>query len=517
MGRIGERVMGIIEVSGTGILSLKDSDCDNLIGAEIIFINNESTHSEVSAVPTTSASTVMINGNNISEEQNYTLSINLFISMAASSSTDFVQAQSDNLPHVDIFMVMQYIASSDCYTAAEIKGIKALHSMRAKYINAAVGYVQPERCGDLCKIVAQICPEHKIRSKNYGVHMEVDEKEEEVRYVTCQDCPASGGGCKHALALLMWVHEKSTQPATTEIECYWKKPKLTEIGNKRKFINTSDFGREAHFNVPGASTFMSQFMDAVKEAVPKPQVQLLKYYDEANNLTKLSLHHLFINFGKNQSTADFLMYASTNMLASVCQHTERATIEQQKSQLWYEIRYGRITASKLYAAAHCQKSEGVLVEQILGACKFKLTQAMKRGQILEKEVLKELEQSIKKKIQKVGLLVTGDHPELGASPDGLCEDTVIEIKCPSAAKTFKNYLTKDKQIVAKYKAQIQLQMLLFKRKNGIFCVADPNFEQTRQVTIVQTTLDEMYINDLITKAKLFWKNCIYPILLSSVK
>lgn len=39
--------------------------------------------------------------------------------------TDFVKAQSDNLPKVDSLMIAEYFASSKKYTSAEICGIKA--------------------------------------------------------------------------------------------------------------------------------------------------------------------------------------------------------------------------------------------------------------------------------------------------------------------------------------------------------------------------------------------------------
>ncbi|KAF5280940.1 hypothetical protein FQA39_LY17920 [Lamprigera yunnana] len=54
----------------------------------------------------------------------------------------FMKAQSDNLPSVDLFMVIQFIARNDCYNAAEIRDVRALKSMRKDYINSAVGYVQ---------------------------------------------------------------------------------------------------------------------------------------------------------------------------------------------------------------------------------------------------------------------------------------------------------------------------------------------------------------------------------------
>ncbi|KAJ8985406.1 hypothetical protein NQ317_017033 [Molorchus minor] len=41
------------------------------------------------------------------------------------AAKDFVKAQSDNLPNVDSFMLMEFIRSNDCFNAAEIRGVKA--------------------------------------------------------------------------------------------------------------------------------------------------------------------------------------------------------------------------------------------------------------------------------------------------------------------------------------------------------------------------------------------------------
>lgn len=52
------------------------------------------------------------------------------------------------------------------------------------------------------------------------------------------------------------------------------------------------------------------------------------------------------------------------------------------------LRYGWITASKAYDAAHCNTLDGTLTETILGARKLRDTEAMKRGRLLESQVLR---------------------------------------------------------------------------------------------------------------------------------
>ncbi|KAI8428453.1 hypothetical protein MSG28_007265 [Choristoneura fumiferana] len=62
---------------------------------------------------------------------------------------------------------------------------------------------------------------------------------------------------------------------------------------------------------------------------------------------------------------------------------------------------GRLTASKLYEAAHC-KTDGTLVRQILGGYKVPETKAIKRGKVLEKPVIEEIEKKLHIKVESSG-------------------------------------------------------------------------------------------------------------------
>jgi len=66
-------------------------------------------------------------------------------------------------------------------------------SARESYGNNAVGYIELQRTGVLCIVKGQICPEHRVRKKNYHVSVTVDESKGEVVDMHCQDCAASLG------------------------------------------------------------------------------------------------------------------------------------------------------------------------------------------------------------------------------------------------------------------------------------------------------------------------------------
>ncbi|KAK2579099.1 hypothetical protein KPH14_008498 [Odynerus spinipes] len=91
---------------------------------------------------------------------------------------------------------------------------------RESYGDEAIGYVQLKREKSICTVKCRICSEHKVRSKAYSVTLILDEIEEKILDINCHDCAAATGGCKYAVALLMWVHRRSEDPAPTDIACY---------------------------------------------------------------------------------------------------------------------------------------------------------------------------------------------------------------------------------------------------------------------------------------------------------
>lgn len=93
---------------------------------------------------------------------------------------------------------------------------------------------------NICIVKAKVTPEHRVRSKAYNVTIKIHEGKMIIENVECHDCAAALGGCKHALALLMWIHRRSEKPAPTEVECYWKKSTLSKVGSVIKFVEAKD-------------------------------------------------------------------------------------------------------------------------------------------------------------------------------------------------------------------------------------------------------------------------------------
>lgn len=111
-----------------------------------------------------------------------------------------------------------------------------------------------------------------------------------------------------------------------------------------------------------------------------------------------------------------------------------------------------------------------------------------------------------------GLVLSTEYPMIAGSPDGICDDCIIEIKCLISAKTYKNYV-KNGQVTEKFNAQIQLQMYLTGMKSGFFCVADPEYFSNENVEIIIVPYNHEYVEKMICEKLVpFWKNNIYPLL-----
>lgn len=110
---------------------------------------------------------------------------------------------------------------------------------------------------------------------------------------------------------------------------------------------------------------------------------------------------------------------------------------------------------------------GTFVQQIIGASKIFESQAMQRGKKLEKEILIEVGKITRLPFKDCGLVLLPSFPVLGASPDAIGNDFIIEVKCPSSLKAFDHFLPNGK-INKKCKAQINMQMFATGKRRGLF-------------------------------------------------
>ncbi|KAH9644329.1 hypothetical protein HF086_003114 [Spodoptera exigua] len=115
----------------------------------------------------------------------------------------YVKANSNNLPRIDAIMLGVFFASNSGFCSSEFRNVKTTVSSRACYGDDAVSYVQVKRDGKFCIVKCKLCPEHKVHAKLYRCTLVLNEEDEVIESVQCEDCLTSHGGCKHAIAFLM--------------------------------------------------------------------------------------------------------------------------------------------------------------------------------------------------------------------------------------------------------------------------------------------------------------------------
>ncbi|CAK1585692.1 unnamed protein product [Parnassius mnemosyne] len=284
--------------------------------------------------------------------------------------SNFVRADNSNLPKIDGFMVADFFKNNADYYAAEHKNVKTAVSARESYGDDAIGYVQLQREHGVCTVKCKMCPEHKVRTKPYNVTMIINENDSEIMSCQCHDCAASAGGCKHAVAFLMWVLRRSDEPACTSIECYWKKPTLSKVGTTLKYITVQQMSKKEVPHRPSSSALYTEFISEAKKR-KIDNCELLKYQHDFkhSNVMQYSLHCLVMDQSPEiKADVDkFIDVMKATFTEAVISTIEEATRRQNKSSLWYEMRYGRITASRAHEVSVCHTPDGSLVASIMGA------------------------------------------------------------------------------------------------------------------------------------------------------
>ncbi|GBN60713.1 hypothetical protein AVEN_36772-1, partial [Araneus ventricosus] len=148
-------------------------------------------------------------------------------------------------------------------------------------------------------------------------------------------------GCKHAIALITWLHRRSEEPAVTSVSCYWKASRLSAVGKAEKFIKAKNLVKNNIQPLPPSDgSFLNKVAQKSRNEAKYDSV-LTKYFKELADVEGLSIHNLLTNFLETTSTStadEFINYCSCNMSETDCNTAAHETIEQSESALWFELR-----------------------------------------------------------------------------------------------------------------------------------------------------------------------------------
>lgn len=187
---------------------------------------------------------------------------------------------------------------------------------------------------------------------------------------------------------------------------------------------------------------------------------------------------------------------------------------EQGSPEWLQSRAGKVTASRIAdvmskiktgeAAARRDYKAQIVAEILTGrpAEDGYTNAAMQWGTDTEPLARQAYEAQTGVIVEQVGLVLHPTIDRAGASPDGLAEDGLVEIKCPKTATHLQYLLAKD-IAPSMYQPQMLWQMACTSAKWCDFVSFDPRLPEDLQLHIVRFNRDEKRIAEIEAEVTAF--------------
>lgn len=211
---------------------------------------------------------------------------------------------------------------------------------------------------------------------------------------------------------------------------------------------------------------------------------------------------------------------------------ERETVLQAESALWLELRRCLLTASNF--AKVCKRRSNIssapLVKAMLYSYSLDNVPAIHHGKSNEIVALEQLAKQENVQIKKCGLHIDKTHYFLGATPDGVYDGGIIEIKCPKTAygmtseeaisrKKLQMWKMEGNNIVLNKKCdwyfQVQGQLHITQATKCMFAVWTGS-EYELRVELIQRD-DQFWVVSMEQKLINFYYTCMLPEIVDSRK
>ena len=178
---------------------------------------------------------------------------------------------------------------------------------------------------------------------------------------------------------------------------------------------------------------------------------------------------------------------------------------EQRSDEWFKIRCGKVTASRVsdviaktksgWGASRANYMAQLIAERLTGEVADSYTNsAMQWGTDHEDEARTAYEFYQNENVQEIGF-VKHQKLESGASPDGLVgKDGLIEIKCPNTSTHIQTLL--DQKIPKKYETQMLWQLECTGRKWVEFVSYDPRMPENLKLFVRRFERDDERLDEI---------------------
>lgn len=366
---------------------------------------------------------------------------------------------------------------------------------------------------------------HKIEVKNVSdveiicdfnskiMKVKIHEKKriKKVLDVSCYECKTF---CEHQEILVLFLNKLPAEELRGGVVRKRKRSESDEDNSNKKKLKTEKTEEaEDEENIAAVANVSKNTVIKItkkKKVEVKLTPKQLQLIEDVGNALKME--NMINSFGRKGNYEDFYKHCVKIMNDNVhlIETANNLTIEQADTDLWHQLRVGRVTASRLYETTRCTTKNGSLIDKYLGKSSG-WSFAMMRGTFLEDYVFNEVKKDYPT-LKRCGLIMNPtQHPFFAASPDGIHDDFVLEIKCPGTPNTFKQYTNID-LLNRKYFSQIQLQMYVTGMSKALLAVAHLDFETTQNITTIWIEKDEEYVTEMIENASNFYEDAIFPAL-----
>lgn len=185
---------------------------------------------------------------------------------------------------------------------------------------------------------------------------------------------------------------------------------------------------------------------------------------------------------------------------------------EQRTEEWYNIRLGRVTASRV-SDVLAQTRTGpstsrknymmeLMVERMTNRKQESYTNTyMQHGIDNEPIARAAYEKVIDGLVHEIGFVMHPVIPMFGCSPDGFVgDDGLCEIKCPNTAQHVDAILN---GFPSRYQAQVQAQMACTERLWCDFVSYDPRMPDDMQMVRIRVKRDNQYIESMESEVEGF--------------
>ena len=328
------------------------------------------------------------------------------------------------------------------------------------------------------------------------------------------------------MAFIFWLHRKSTETDVPSIRDFWGSETETlaeeeraEALRIRDIFACDELRLDADMeSAPINELEGNAFLDAVLDEMDGLGLRDCVLYRHCrpamDEFEPLFVHHSLLDAVNNgiKDTRTFVHYMEDQAKLGLFDRLAEISKHCYKAPLWLEAQYMRLRCSLIHNIA--SRKDATEDEQLLEAlfCKERENNAEERQKLkLHKRfILKQTEKLENKTYQECGLLLSESYPYICASPDGITDDHIVEIKAPKTDEEFEKYLEGRETISPKYMAQIQIQMYMANVTKALYCVLSPTFDANGALHYVWVQADMEFVASLLGAAEDFWKDVVFP-------